>query len=144
LKKNETKPYEFLLKSSKVPYSLLRDSTKEGKANLLEVEKFEDTFGKKSTRYVLQILLAAVLFLFISFFLSFLFSPFLIVLRKRPRLSTFTLEDLAQDSEKKFDAYVPDKDEHVAEKPEFRDLVRYVPFLFFFLSLLLLNMLVVC
>lgn len=51
LKKNQSKPYEFLLKSSKVPYSLLRDSTKEGRANLLEVEKFEDTFGKKSTRY---------------------------------------------------------------------------------------------
>lgn len=93
LKKNETKPYEFLLKSSKVPYSLLRDSTKEGKANLLEVEKFEDTFGKKSTR-------------------------------KRPRLSAFTIEDLAQDSEKKFDSYVPDKDERIAEKPEFRDLAR--------------------
>jgi nuclear GTP-binding protein len=74
LKNNQNKPYEFLLKSSKVPYSLLRDSTQEGRANLLEVEKFEDTFGKKSQRY-----LSRIPFVILPF-VCFLIFPHLIIL----------------------------------------------------------------
>ena len=91
LKKTNTMPYEFLLRSSKVPYSLLRDSTKEGRANLLEVERFDATFGKKSTR-------------------------------KRPKLSAFSIEDLAQESEKKSEVYDPTKDSRIVGEAEFRYL----------------------
>ena len=53
---NSNQSHEFLIKSSKLPQSLLVDSTIENKVNLLQVEKFEvqaysqDTFGKKQKR----------------------------------------------------------------------------------------------
>jgi len=50
LKDQQAQPNMYLMRASKVPYSLLRDSNKEAKVNLLEVESFEATFGKKRTR----------------------------------------------------------------------------------------------
>jgi len=50
LKNQQNQPYQYLLRASKVPYSLLHDDQKEGKAHILEVESFSSTFGKKSTR----------------------------------------------------------------------------------------------
>jgi len=44
------KSHEFLIKSKKLPMSLVTDAVKEHKLNILEVEKYEDTFGPKSKR----------------------------------------------------------------------------------------------
>ena len=43
-------PYTVLLREKKIPMGLLREPTKAAKMNLLQVEKFEDTFGKHATR----------------------------------------------------------------------------------------------
>lgn len=43
-------PYQVLLKQSKLPMSLLRDSEKQGRMHLLETESFSSTFGKGSQR----------------------------------------------------------------------------------------------
>lgn len=43
-------PYTVLVKGRKIPLSLLTTSNKASRANLLEVESFQNTFGKKSTR----------------------------------------------------------------------------------------------
>ena len=43
-------PYQVLLSAKKLPISLLKNPLKEKRANLLDVEKYEETFGKKSTR----------------------------------------------------------------------------------------------
>jgi nuclear GTP-binding protein len=50
LTKNQKQPYTVLVKSSKIPFSLLKDPVKEGKVSLLEVESFKSTFGNKATR----------------------------------------------------------------------------------------------
>jgi len=50
IEKQSKQPNSYILRASKVPYSLLRDVKKEKSMNLLEVESFESTFGKKSTR----------------------------------------------------------------------------------------------
>ncbi|MGH6878235.1 MAG: hypothetical protein ACREHV_12810, partial [Rhizomicrobium sp.] len=43
-------PYHVLLHQHKLPMSLLTESKKMAKMNLLEVEPFSDTFGKKASR----------------------------------------------------------------------------------------------
>jgi nuclear GTP-binding protein len=43
-------PYQVLLHQNKLPMSLLTESKKIAKMNLLEVESFSDTFGKKASR----------------------------------------------------------------------------------------------
>jgi nuclear GTP-binding protein len=50
LSKHQKQPYSVVIKSSKIPYSLLKDPVHEGKVSLLEVESFDSTFGQKSTR----------------------------------------------------------------------------------------------
>lgn len=50
LAKEVNDPYRVVLKSSKLPMSLLQDSTKIERMNLLTVESFEDTFGTKKQR----------------------------------------------------------------------------------------------
>jgi len=49
---NKTKndPYNFVLKQSKVPWSLLSDPEKAARMDLTSAEPFEDTFGKKARR----------------------------------------------------------------------------------------------
>ncbi len=39
-----------MLAAKKLPISLLKNPLKEKRANLLDVEKYEDTFGKKKKR----------------------------------------------------------------------------------------------
>ncbi|KAJ2762379.1 GTPase required for pre-60S ribosomal subunit nuclear export and maturation, partial [Coemansia nantahalensis] len=43
-------PYQVLLRRSKLPTSLLHDSTKIGRVNMLQTESFGDTFGPKAQR----------------------------------------------------------------------------------------------
>eukprot|EP01134_Creolimax_fragrantissima_P001634 CFRG1634T1 len=43
-------PYQLLLRQSKLPMSLLTDSTKQSRAHLLDTETFDTTFGKKAQR----------------------------------------------------------------------------------------------
>ncbi|KAJ1907417.1 GTPase required for pre-60S ribosomal subunit nuclear export and maturation [Coemansia sp. IMI 209127] len=43
-------PYQVLLRRSKLPTSLLHDSTKIGRINMLQTESFGDTFGPKAQR----------------------------------------------------------------------------------------------
>lgn len=43
-------PYQFVVKQSKLPMSLLTDPVKSGESHLLSSETFEDTFGRKSKR----------------------------------------------------------------------------------------------
>lgn len=50
LAKKVNDPYLFLLKNKKLPMSLLVDSEKTRRMNLLTAESFQDTFGKKSKR----------------------------------------------------------------------------------------------
>lgn len=101
LKKQQSQPNTYLLKAAKVPYSLLRDSQQgrhesyhqltisEGKVNLLEVESFDSTFGKKRTR-------------------------------KRPRLSSYTMEALAAEAQSKEDGYKVEDDVGLMEEEEFK------------------------
>lgn len=48
--KRANDPYEFLMRRNKLPMSLLTDTTKISRMNLLETESFEDTFGKNVKR----------------------------------------------------------------------------------------------
>ena len=48
--KKQQDTYSVLLKSHKLPMALLTDPSKGQRMDLLSVEKFSDTFGKKSTR----------------------------------------------------------------------------------------------
>lgn len=43
-------PRQVLIKARKLPLSLLTDPVKENKIRILDVEKYEDTFGPKSRR----------------------------------------------------------------------------------------------
>merc|ERR1719502_254588 len=43
-------PYSVVLKASKLPMTLLKDSDKQSRANLLQVESYEQTFGAKKLR----------------------------------------------------------------------------------------------
>ncbi|KAI9351467.1 NUC091 domain-containing protein [Obelidium mucronatum] len=43
-------PYTFLLRQNKLPMSLLTDSTKTARMNMLEVDPFNNTFGPKAQR----------------------------------------------------------------------------------------------
>ena len=43
-------PYQVLVKAKKLPFSLIKEPTTKAKVNILDFEKFEDTFGKKSNR----------------------------------------------------------------------------------------------
>ncbi|KNC82739.1 hypothetical protein SARC_04980 [Sphaeroforma arctica JP610] len=43
-------PYQMLLKQSKLPMSLLTETTKQARAHLLDTETFDATFGKKAQR----------------------------------------------------------------------------------------------
>ncbi|KAJ3297900.1 GTPase required for pre-60S ribosomal subunit nuclear export and maturation [Rhizoclosmatium sp. JEL0117] len=43
-------PYTFLLRQNKLPMSLLTDSTKTTRMNMLEVDPFDNTFGPKAQR----------------------------------------------------------------------------------------------
>lgn len=58
--------------------------------NLLEVESFEKTFGKKSTR-------------------------------KRPRLSTYTIEGLAQQANSRVESYNAEQDSNIVREVKERD-----------------------
>jgi len=97
LKKQQSQPNTYLLRAAKVPYSLLRDNQQEGKVNLLEVESFDTTFGKKRTR-------------------------------KRPRLSSYTMEALAQEAQEKETGYKKEEDVALMEEEEFKDKSRDVLF----------------
>lgn len=50
LSKKLNNPYDVVLHQKKLPLSLLKDSKKEAKVHLLDVESFESTFGQKSQR----------------------------------------------------------------------------------------------
>merc|ERR1719421_1370069 len=50
MSKSVDDPFNVVLKASKLPMSLLKDSDKEGKMKLLQVETFEQTFGPKKLR----------------------------------------------------------------------------------------------
>merc|ERR1719238_423090 len=50
MSKSVDDPFNVVLKASKLPMSLLKDSDKEGKMKLLQVESFEQTFGPKKLR----------------------------------------------------------------------------------------------
>jgi len=97
LKNQQSQPYQYLLRANKVPYSLLRDSEQEAKTNLLEVETFDKTFGKKSTR-------------------------------KRPKLNSYTIQDLAAEAETKADNYMIEDDPGLAQPDEYKDVTRDVYF----------------
>mmetsp|Transcript_17521 Transcript_17521/g.67980 ORF Transcript_17521/g.67980 Transcript_17521/m.67980 type:complete len:685 (+) Transcript_17521:81-2135(+) len=43
-------PYQFMMRSGKVPYGLLKDADKQARMHILEVESFSDTFGPKRRR----------------------------------------------------------------------------------------------
>jgi len=43
-------PYTFIMRQSKLPWSLLNDNQKHAKMNLLTTESFENTFGPKNKR----------------------------------------------------------------------------------------------
>ena len=43
-------PFQVLIKNKKLPISLLKNPLKEKRANLLDVEKYEEAFGPKKTR----------------------------------------------------------------------------------------------
>jgi len=50
MSKSVDDPFNVVLKASKLPMSLLKDSDKEGKMKLLQVETFAQTFGPKKLR----------------------------------------------------------------------------------------------
>eukprot|EP01129_Flabellula_baltica_P001821 TRINITY_DN11729_c0_g1_i1.p1 TRINITY_DN11729_c0_g1~~TRINITY_DN11729_c0_g1_i1.p1 ORF type:complete len:539 (+),score=154.84 TRINITY_DN11729_c0_g1_i1:52-1668(+) len=50
MSEQERQPYNVLVRSGKIPYSLLKDPVQQGKLSLLEVETFQHTFGKKAQR----------------------------------------------------------------------------------------------
>ena len=50
LKDVKNDPYQYVLQSKSIPWSLVKETTEIPKVNLLQVESFEDTFGKKSKR----------------------------------------------------------------------------------------------
>ncbi len=50
ISKSVNDPFQVVLKSSKLPMSLLKDNAKPARMKLLSVETFEDTFGKKKQR----------------------------------------------------------------------------------------------
>jgi len=89
LTKHQKQPYSVVIKSSKIPYSLLKDPVKEGKVNLLDIESFNSTFGKKSTR-------------------------------KRPRMSSNTIEELAKSVSDKEEKYVEEKDPNIKLELDYR------------------------
>lgn len=43
-------PYQVLQKAKKLPMSLIKEPTQKAKVNILDFEKFDDTFGKKAGR----------------------------------------------------------------------------------------------
>ena len=73
--KYKSDPYTVVINKRKLPMSLLKDDTEEKKIHILDVEKFEDTFGPKSRR-------------------------------KKPKLESDTLEELAKRAEQKAINYV--------------------------------------
>jgi nuclear GTP-binding protein len=92
--RTEKEPVHFLLKSSKVPYSLLRDVRQEASNDLLTVESYESTFGKKSVR-------------------------------KRPKISHFSVEALAQHAQEREEKYDAEKDGNIkVMEQDFKDKAR--------------------
>jgi nuclear GTP-binding protein len=88
-------PYSMLVKSTKLPISLITEPNEKAKRPpLLNIETFDDTFGPKSRR-------------------------------KRPKINSFNLETIAQEAEAKLEAYDKEKDTNIVdaygEKNEVRD-----------------------
>ena len=50
LAKSVDDPFSVVIKASKLPMSLLKDPEKEARMNLLKIEPYENTFGKKAQR----------------------------------------------------------------------------------------------
>lgn len=50
LSKSVDDPFSVVIKASKLPMSLLKDPEKEARMNLLKIEPYENTFGKKAQR----------------------------------------------------------------------------------------------
>lgn len=88
-------PYSMLIKSSKLPMSLISEPLeREKKPPLLDIEKYEDTFGPKARR-------------------------------KRPKLQNFSLEKIVKAAESQQEEYCMEKDKNIVdeygEKLELRD-----------------------
>ena len=78
-------PYSMLVKSSKLPISLITEpNEREQRPPLLDIETFHDTFGPKSRR-------------------------------KRPKLSNYSLDKLAEEAEVKLDGYELAKDSNIVD-----------------------------
>jgi len=83
LSKSVQDPFQVVLKSSKLPMSLLKENTdKVARMKLLSVESFSETFGKKKQR-------------------------------KRPKLASFDFEQLAAAANKKNEKYEEGKDKQL-------------------------------
>lgn len=79
-------PYSMLIKSSKLPMSLISEPLeKDKKPPLLDIETYQDTFGPKSRR-------------------------------KRPKLHNFSLEKLVESAETKNQDYDMDKDPNLVDE----------------------------
>ena len=79
-------PYSMLIKSSKLPMSLISEPLeKDKKPPLLDIETYQDTFGPKSRR-------------------------------KRPKLHNFSLEKLVESAESKNQDYDMDKDPNLVDE----------------------------
>lgn len=50
LAQHSNDPYQVLLNAKKLPLSLIKEPTKKAKVNILDFEKYEETFGPKSRR----------------------------------------------------------------------------------------------
>lgn len=88
-------PYSMLVKSTKLPMSLISEPiSRETMPDLLNIETFDSTFGPKSRR-------------------------------KRPKLRSYTLEKIAEDAEMQMSEYDTNKDSNIVdpfgEKSDVRD-----------------------
>lgn len=78
-------PYQVLLRAKKLPFSLIKEPTTKAKVNILDFEKFEDTFGPKAQRC-------------------------------RPKLTEFTMEGLAAQSNEREQSYDIAKDSNLYKR----------------------------
>jgi nuclear GTP-binding protein len=92
VKEVSSDPYSMLVKSSKLPMSLISEPLeKDKKPPLLDIETYQDTFGPKARR-------------------------------KRPKLLTFSLENLVQSAQSKNEDYDVQKDPNLVD--EFGDRIE--------------------
>ena len=88
-------PYSMLVKSTKLPISLISEpNTREKMPPLLDIESFDTTFGPKSRR-------------------------------KRPKLGNYNLQKIVEDVDMRNDGYNEEKDSNIVDpygnKPDVRD-----------------------